>query len=123
RLPPNPSLDAGVPLVAEIFPEAATPAADAGDVVSRSPRRDNRQGGDERERADLRWPSGKPAGRRHTWLPRAAAQTSPAPAASSATEPFGSRYRNRTRCREETSHVPQYIDLANPQSSRRLRSK
>ena len=28
---------------------------------------------------------------------------------------------SRTRCREETSHVLQHIDLADPQSSRRLR--
>jgi hypothetical protein len=27
----------------------------------------------------------------------------------------------RTPCQEETSHVPQHIDLADPQSSRRLR--
>jgi hypothetical protein len=28
---------------------------------------------------------------------------------------------SRTRCREEASHVLQHIDLADPQSSRRLR--
>jgi|RhiMetdeSRZDD1v2_1073273.scaffolds.fasta_scaffold18619_2 hypothetical protein len=28
---------------------------------------------------------------------------------------------SRTRCREETRHVLQHIDLADPQSSRRLR--
>src|SRR5437762_12175788 len=34
---------------------------------------------------------------------------------------LGRDIASRTQCREETRHVLQYIDLANPQSSRRFR--